>query len=213
MENEMSSIKSQLLDIRMKFPLNSQNIAGTNTFLSFDENNNNVYINKIIQIKEDIKNDIMKDINDILISQKNEMKENFENLKKEVDLFNEEKINNNKIIEINDSLENLNQQLLQKDEEKANLENIILNKINNDKIEINNITNNINKRIDSLDLDFDRLVQSLKNQFLTNANTLNQLEISKVNVTDFENQINAINQNLEKINNKLNSSNLQDKSR
>ena len=62
MENEMSSIKSQLLDIRMKFPLNSQNVTGSNTFLSFDENNNNAYINKIIQIKEDIKNDIMKDI-------------------------------------------------------------------------------------------------------------------------------------------------------
>ena len=214
MDNEITSIKSQLLDIRMKYPLNSQNITGTNPFVTFDENNNNnTYINKIIQIKEDIKNEIMKDINNVLISQKNEMKENYENLKKEVDLFNEEKINNNKIIEINDSLENLNQQLLQKDEEKANLENIILNKINNDKIEVNNVTNNINKRIDSLDLDFDRLVQSLKNQFLTNANTLNQLEISKVNVTDFENQINAINQNLEKINNKLNSSYLQDKSR
>ena len=206
MDNEITNIKSQLLDIRMKYPLNSQNITVTNPFLTFDEtNNNNTYINKIIQIKEDIKNEIMKDINNVLISQKNEMKENFENLKKEVDLFNEEKINNNKIIEINDSLENLNQQLLQKDEEKANLENIILNKINNDKIEVNNVTNNINKRIDSLDLDFDRLVQSLKNQFLTNANTLNQIEISKVNVNDFENQINAINQNLEKINNKLNS--------
>ena len=214
MDNEITNIKSQLLDIRMKYPLNSQNITVTNPFLTFDEtNNNNTYINKIIQIKEDIKNEIMKDINNVLISQKNEMKENFENLKKEVDLFNEEKINNNKIIEINDSLENLNQKKKKKDEEKANLENIILNKINNDKIEVNNVTNNINKRIDSLDLDFDRLVQSLKNQFLTNANTLNQLEISKVNITDFENQINAINQNLEKINNKLNSSNFQDKSR
>ena len=102
---------------------------------------------------------------------------------------------------------------MQKDKKKTNLENIILNKINNDKIEINNITNNINKRIDSLDLDFDRLVQSLKNQFLTNANTLNQLEVSKVNTTDFENQINSINQNLEKLNNKLNSSNLQDRNK
>ena len=145
MDNEITNIKSQLLDIRMKYPLNSQNITVTNPFLTFDEtNNNNTYINKIIQIKEDIKNEIMKDINNVLISQKNEMKENFENLKKEVELFNEEKINNNKIMEINDSLENLNQQLLQKDEEKTNLENIILNKINNDKIEINNITNNIN---------------------------------------------------------------------
>ena len=214
MENDISTLKSQILDIKMKFPLNSQNFNSTNNFLSLDENNtNNLYLNKIIQIKEDIKNDVMKDINNILIAQKKEMKESFENYKKEIELINEEKINNNKILEINDNLENLNQQLIQKEEEKTNLENIILNKINNDKIEINNITNNINKRIDSLDLDFDRLVQSLKNQFLTNANTLNQLEISKVNTNDFENQINVISQNLEKINKKINSTDFRDKNR
>ena len=213
-ENEVTNLKSQILDIKMKFPVNSQTSVLSNNFLSYDENNtNNSYLNKIIQIKEDIKNDIIKDINNILIAQKKETKENFENFKKEIQLLNEEKINNNKILEINDSLENLNQQLIQKEEEKSNLENVILNKINNDKIEINSITNNINKRIDSLDLDFDRLVQSLKNQFLTNANTLNQLEVSKVNTTDFENQINSINQNLEKLNNKLNSSNLQDRNK
>ena len=213
-ENEVTNLKSQILDIKMKFPVNSQTNVLSNNFLSYDENNtNNSYLNKIIQIKEDIKNDIIKDINNILIAQKKEAKENFENFKKEIQLLNEEKINNNKILEINDSLENLNQQLIQKEEEKSNLENVILNKINNDKIEYNSVTNNINKRIDSLDLDFDRLVQSLKNQFLTNANTLNQLEVSKVNTTDFENQINSINQNLEKLNNKLNSSNLQDRNK
>ena len=213
-ENDISTLKSQILDIKMKFPLNSQNFNSTNNFLSLDENNtNNLYLNKIIQIKEDIKNDVMKDINNILIAQKKEMKESFENYKKEIEFINEEKINNNKILEINDNLENLNQQLIQKEEEKTNLENIILNKINNDKIEINNVTNNINKRIDSLDLDFDRLVQSLKNQFLTNANTLNQLEISKVNTNDFENQINVISQNLEKINKKINSNDFRDKNR
>ena len=213
-ENDISNIKSQLLDIKMKFPLNSQNITSNNNILSFNENNtNNTYLNKIIEIKEDIKNDIMKDINNILITQKNEMKENFEHFKKEIELLNEEKINNNKILEINDSLENLNQQLMQKDEEKANMENIMLNKINNDKIEINNVTNNINKRIDNLDLDFDRLIQSLKNQFLTNANTLNQMEVNKVNISDFESQISLINQNLEKINNKLNANTFPIKSR
>ena len=213
-ENDISNIKSQLLDIKMKFPLNSQNITSNNNILSFNENNtNNTYLNKLIEIKEDIKNDIMKDINNILITQKNEMKENFEHFKKEIELLNEEKINNNKILEINDSLENLNQQLIQKDEEKANMENIMLNKINNDKIEINNVTNNINKRIDNLDLDFDRLIQSLKNQFLTNANTLNQMEVNKVNISDFESQISLINQNLEKINNKLNANTFPIKSR
>ena len=206
MDNDISNIKSQLLDIKMKLPINSQNNTSTSNFLSYDEN-----INKIIQIKEDIKNELMKDINNILITQKNEMKENFQNLKQEIELYKDSKGNNDKILEINETLESLNQQLLQKDEEKNNLENVILTKINNDKIENNNITNNINKRIDSLDLDFDRLVQSLKNQFLTNANTLNQIELSKVNITDFENQINLINQNLEKLNKKINSNDIQHK--
>ena len=141
LDNDVSNIKSQLLDIKMKLPINSLNNTSLNNFLSYDENN----INNIFKIKEDIKNELMKDINNILITQKNEMKQNFQNLKQEIELYNDNKGNNNKILEINETLENLNQQLLQKDEEKNNLENIILNKINNDKIENNNITNNCTK--------------------------------------------------------------------
>ena len=210
-ENDMSNFKSQIIDIKMKFPLNTQTNNNSNNILSNDDNNmNNSYLNKIIEIKEDIKNDLMKDINNLLIAQKNEMKENFENFKKEIE-YNENNINKNKIFEINDNLETLNQQLIKKDMEKNNLEEVILNKINNDKIEVNNITNNINKRLDNFDLDFDRLVQSLKNQFSTNANTLNQLEQTKVNITDFENKIILMNQNFEKINKKLSFIDLQDK--
>ena len=211
-ENDMSNFKSQIIDIKMKFPLNTQTNNNSNNILSNDDNNmNNSYLNKIIEIKEDIKNDLMKDINNLLIAQKNEMKENFENFKKEIEVYNENNINKNKIFEINDNLETLNQQLMKKDIEKNNLEEVILNKINNDKIEVNNITNNINKRLDNFDLDFDRLVQSLKNQFSTNANTLNQLEQTKVNITDFENKIILMNQNFEKINKKLSFIDLQDK--
>ena len=211
-ENDMSNFKSQIIDIKMKFPLNTQTNNNSNNILSNDDNNmNNSYLNKIIEIKEDIKNDLMKDINNLLIAQKNEMKENFENFKKEIEVYNENNINKNKIFEINDNLETLNQQLIKKDMEKNNLEEVILNKINNDKIEVNNITNNINKRLDNFDLDFDRLVQSLKNQFSTNANTLNQLEQTKVNITDFENKIILMNQNFEKINKKLSLIDLQDK--
>ena len=211
-ENDMSNFKSQIIDIKMKFPLNTQTNNNSNNILPNDDNNmNNSYLNKIIEIKEDIKNDIMKDINNLLIAQKNEMKENFENFKKEIEVYNENNINKNKIFEINDNLETLNQQLIKKDMEKNNLEEVILNKINNDKIEVNNITNNINKRLDNFDLDFDRLVQSLKNQFSTNANTLNQLEQTKVNITDFENKIILMNQNFEKINKKLSFIDLQDK--
>ena len=210
-ENDMSNFKSQIIDIKMKFPLNTQTNNNSNNILPNDDNNmNNSYLNKIIEIKEDIKNDLMKDINNLLIAQKNEMKENFENFKKEIE-YNENNINKNKIFEINDNLETLNQQLMKKDIEKNNLEEVILNKINNDKIEVNNITNNINKRLDNFDLDFDRLVQSLKNQFSTNANTLNQLEQTKVNITDFENKIILMNQNFEKINKKLSFIDLQDK--
>ena len=211
-ENDMSDFKSQIIDIKMKFPLNTQINNNSNNILSNDDNNvNNSYLNKIIEIKEDIKNDLMKDINNLLIAQKNEMKENFENFKKEIEVYNENNINKNKIFEINDNIETLNQQLMKKDMEKNNLEEVILNKINNDKIEVNNITNNINKRLDNFDLDFDRLVQSLKNQFSTNANTLNQLEQTKVNITDFENKIILMNQNFEKINKKLSFIDLQDK--
>jgi hypothetical protein len=211
-ENDMSNFKSQIIDIKMKFPLNTQTNNNSNNILSNDDNNmNNSYLNKIIEIKEDIKNDLMKDINNLLIAQKNEMKENFENLKKEIEVYNENNINKNKIFEINDNIETLNQQLMKKDMEKNNLEEVILNKISNDKIEVNNITNNINKRLDNFDLDFDRLVQSLKNQFSTNANTLNQLEQTKVNITDFENKIILMNQNFEKINKKLSFIDLQDK--
>ena len=133
MENDIINIKSQLLDLKMKFPnnlestdINSNNI---NNFQKLDENNmnNNSYLNKILQVKEDIKNDIMKDINNILIAQKNEIKENFENFKQEIELYNEEKNNNNKFEEIGENLEALNQQLLKKEEEKSNFENIILN--------------------------------------------------------------------------------------
>ena len=211
-ENDMSNFKSQIIDIKMKFPLNTQTNNNSNNILPNDDNNmNNSYLNKIIEIKEDIKNDLMKDINNLLIAQKNEMKENFENFKKEIEVYNENNINKNKIFEINDNLETLNQQLIKKDMEKNNLEEVIFNKINNDKIEVNNITNNINKRLDNFDLDFDRLVQSLKNQFSTNANTLNQLEQTKVNITDFENKIILMNQNFEKINKKLSFIDLQDK--
>ena len=164
-----------------------------------------------MELKDEIKNELMIDFNNIIISQKNEFKKKFETLKEEIELFNEERNNNNKILEINDSLESLNQQLYGKNEEKNNIENIILKKINNDKNEINNTTKNIINRLNSFDLDFDRLVQSLKNQFLTNANTISQLELSKVNINDYENQINLIHKNIQELKNKISKMNIKAK--
>ena len=68
---------------------------------------------------------------------------------------------------------------------------------------------NIIKRIDSFDMDFDRLVQSLKSQFLTNANTISKLEISKVNINDYEEQINLIHKDIEELNTRINNIGLQ----
>ncbi len=210
MEAEISNLKTQIIDLTMKMPFYSNNSINNMNNLE-ESNNNNFNLNQIFKFKEDIKNDLMKDINNIIISQNNEFKEKFQNLKEEIELYNDEKINTNKIIEINDNLETLNQQLLMKGNQKNNLENIILNKINSDKIEIKNITNNIIKRLDNFDMDFDRLVQSLKTQFLTNANTISQLDLSKVNVNDYEKQINTINQNIEDLSKRINNINQQNK--
>ena len=201
MEVEITNLKSQLMEITML--LNSSQSSKNNSVINIEDKSTNSYLNQIIRFKEDIKNELMTDINNLIYSENNEVKEQLENLKEEIKLFNEEK-NNNKSIEIIGNLESLNQQLMQKDSEKNNMENIILGKINNDKMEINNTINNIIKRMDNFDLDFDRLIQSLKTQFLTNADTISQLDLSKLNITDYEKQINLINQNFDVLNNKLN---------
>ena len=194
MESEIINLKSQIMEITTKIPLLPQKNIFEN-----DDNNNEIILN----IKEDIKSDIMKEFNNAIFIQKNEFKNQIETLKDEMEIINENKNNNNKILEINNSLENLTQQLMIKNEEKDNLNNSILNQIENDKNEIYLIISNINKRIDNFDLDFDRLIQSLKVQFLNSANTINQLELSKVNVNDYEKQIDSITQSIEELNNKI----------
>ena len=196
MESEILNLKTQLSEITTKiFLLSSKKNNCIN-----DNKNNDI----LLDIKEEIKKELSKDLNNAIISQKNEFKNQFESLKEENEIINDNKNNNNKILEINNSLENLTQQIMMKnEEEKNNLNNTILNKIDSDKKEINIITSNLNKRIDNFDLDFDRLIQSLKVQFLNSANTINQLEITKVNVNEFEKQNENINQTIEELNNKI----------
>jgi len=172
MESEILNLKTQLSEITTKIPfLSSKKNNSIN-----DNKNNDI----LLDIKEEIKKELSKDLNNAIISQKNEFKNQFESLKEEIEIINDNKNNNNKILEINNSLENLTQQIMMKnEEEKNNLNNTILNKIDSDKKEINIITSNLNKRIDNFDLDFDRLIQSLKVQFLNSANTINQLEKTK----------------------------------
>ena len=182
---EIQNLKSQFIELAMKssFP-SGDKINNNNTFINNSENNN-LFLSQIKKFKNEIKNELMLSINEMINSNIKKFEEKFENLKEEMEI-NDDKISINKISEINNSLENINQKLLINNEEKNNLENIILNRVNNDKIEINNTTENIIKRMDNLDMDFDRLIISLKNQFLNSANTINQLQLSKVNINEYK---------------------------
>ena len=196
MKSEILNLKSQFMELAMKSSINTNNISTNNI------ENNNLFLNQIKRFKNEIKNELMIGINDMMNSNMKKFNQDFQNLKEEM-IRNNNTNNNSQILEINNSLENINQKLLINNEEKNNLEYNILNRVKNDKIEINNTTENIIKRIDNFDMDFDRLIISLKNQFLNSANTINQLQLSKVNINDYEKQIEIINQSIEDLNNKI----------
>ena len=62
--------------------------------------------------------------------------------------------------------------------------------------ETNQKNNEIIQRMDNFDIDFDRLIKSLKKQFMNTAETINQLDDNKLNITDYESQIDIINKNI-----------------
>ena len=200
-KSELFNLKSQIIEIIMKSSFPKSSSKGN---INIKENNN-LFLSQIKKFKNEIKNELMTNINEIISDSIKNYKDQFEDIKEEI-LKSDDKKNNKKILEINNSLEDINHKLYINNEEKKNLRNIILNRVNNDKIEMNNTTENIIKRIDNFDMDFDRLIQSLKNQFFINANTINQLQLSKVNINDYEKQIEYINQSIEEINNKIENS-------
>ena len=77
METEINDIKSQLVDITMKKSQNLKSINNSN----LGERFNDSYLNQIMELKDEIKNELMNDFNNIIISQKNEFKEKFDFLK------------------------------------------------------------------------------------------------------------------------------------
>ena len=198
MKSEILNLKSQMMDIVMKSSFQKNTSDNNNNSKETD----NLYFTKIKKFKNEIKSELMLSINDMVNESIKHYKEKFENIKEEI-LNNDNENNKKKILEINNYLEDINHKLYINNEEKENLRNIILNRVNNDKIEMNNTAENIITRIDNFDKDFDRLIQSLKNQFYISANTINQLQLSKVNINDFEKQMENINQNIEEINIKI----------
>ena len=199
-KSEVLNLKTQIMELAMKSSF-SPKLQYSNSFTSNSENNN-LFLSQIKKFKNEIKTELMSNINDIVSTSLKQFREEFDNLKEEM-IINDEQISKKKIKEINNSLENINQKLIINTEEKNNLENNILTRVNNDKIEISNTAENIIKRIDNFDMDFDRLIVSLKNQFLNSANTINQLQLSKVNIDDYEKQIDIINQTMDELNSRI----------
>ena len=199
-KSEVLNLKTQIMELAMKSSF-SPKLQYSNSFTSNSENNN-LFLSQIKKFKNEIKTELMSNINDIVSTSLKQFREEFDNLKEEM-IINDEQISKKKIKEINNSLENINQKLIINTEEKNHLENNILTRVNNDKIEISNTAENIIKRIDNFDMDFDRLIVSLKNQFLNSANTINQLQLSKVNIDDYEKQIDIINQTMDELNSRI----------
>lgn len=200
-QSEMFNFKSQLIELAMKSSF-TQNTNNSINLINSSENNG-LFLSQIKKFKTEMKNEIMISLNEMLNTNKKDLKEQIENLKGDFESVIEERKNNKKLSEINHSLENINQKLIINSEEKNNLENTILNKVNCHKIELNNATENIIKRIDNFDMDFDRLIQSLKSQFLEINQSFNQLELSKLNINDNEKQMEIINKNIEELNSKM----------
>jgi len=200
-QSEMFNFKSQLIELAMKSSF-TQNANNSINLINSSENNG-LFLSQIKKFKNEMKNEIMISLNEILNTNKKDLREQIENLKGDFESIIEERKNSKKLLEINHSLENINQKLIINSEEKNNLENEILNKVNSHKIELNNTTENIIKRIDNFDMDFDRLIQSLKSQFLEINKSINQLELSKLNINDNEKQIEIINKNMEELNSKM----------
>ena len=200
-QSEMFNFKSQLIELAMKSSF-TQNTSNSINLINSSENNG-LFLSQIKKFKTEMKNEIMISLNEMLNTNKKDLKEQIENLKGDFESVIEERKNNKKLSEINHSLENINQKLIINSEEKNNLENAILNKVNCHKIELNNATENIIKRIDNFDMDFDRLIQSLKSQFLEINQSINQLELSKLNINDNEKQMEIINKNIEELNSKM----------
>ena len=200
-QSEMFNFKSQLIELAMKSSF-TQNTNNSINLINSSENNG-LFLSQIKKFKTEMKNEIMISLNEMLNTNKKDLKEQIENLKGDFESVIEERKNNKKLSEINHSLENINQKLIINSEEKNNLENTILNKVNCHKIELNNATENIIKRIDNFDMDFDRLIQSLKSQFLEINQSFNQLELSKLNINDNEKQMEIINKNIEELKSKM----------
>ena len=167
------------------------NINKFNDLLNAFENIKNEIFTKINKLENDVvkkddfiilKNELDKKANIIDIEnilENKEDKESINNILKNIADKNE--INNMIYTAINENKNKdnigkneFNQFLLDYQNDKKNLEERIVNKI--DISEINNSLEKMKQKVDSIDNDFDRLIQSMKNQFQDINIVINNLE-------------------------------------
>ena len=167
------------------------NINKFNDLLNAFENIKNEIFSKINKLENDVvkkddfiilKNELDNKANIIDIENILETKEDKESInnilkniadKNEINNMIYTAINKNKNKE-NKGKNEFNQFLLDYQNDKKNLEERIVNKI--DISEINNSLEKMKQKVDSIDNDFDRLIQSMKNQFQDINIVINNLE-------------------------------------
>ena len=186
LEKELSLLKSEISFISAKFPLiekrSDEKVAKTeldNLITTFPS-------------KEEIQTMLKNELD------KNEM---FNSFKQEIDVLKEDNISKNKQISqlLNEvkELTKLNQQevKIQNDSKVNDIHSNkklceIQDKTNETILGIKSQTDNylmqVNKKINDLDNDFNRLIESLKNQFQSVNDLINQVDESKVNLSDIK---------------------------
>ena len=232
LENNVTLIQSEYINIINKFNLNKnlfseeKNNNNNNNdnekltkkdlkeilLLSNRENNKNFLnendikniVNKEIENKfEEFKNEFINNNNNNNNSNKENEKKLNKNLNEIKNDFNNKinNINNNFINKFNFDLKDINNTLINHNKKFTELNN----NFNNLSKSLNNNIINLNTRINDFDLDFDRLIESLKIQFGSVTESIEKINENKINFKDFENIL--IQNNLQRIHNNNNNNN------
>lgn len=185
LENEINTMKTQMLEIAMKIPLSDES---ENKYNKNNKRKESDISESILKFKEDIKEDVMREIN-------YKIEQEFKGIKEE-NIFSSRTIINKMIEEKSPSQKFNPQKIFNK---KKNICGEIFQfKTNNYKKEEKNTTDII-QRLNNFDMDFDRLIKSLRNQFTNISKSINFLENNKVNSKEFEKQNEIINKTIKTI--------------
>ena len=130
-------------------------------------------------------------------------------MEEEITVLKSQLFNLTQKINLQENISNVNNSSLDiltiKNEIKFDLQKEIKQIVN---YELNQKNNELIQKMENFDTDFDRLIKSLKKQFMNTAETINQLDDNKLNITEYEIQINTINKNINDIKLEIENKNL-----